>query len=66
MQTVGALAAKTHFFTTKQDHADATLTSAKAMEQPHVKQAIKRLQDFSQSNILGDLDWKELRDEERK
>lgn len=79
MQKVGAFEAKTHFsalldqvekgeqiIITKHGHPIAKLVPAKTRDQERIKLAIQRLKEFSQSNRLGGLDWKKLRDEGRR
>ena len=79
MQRMGAFEAKTHFSSlldqvergeefiiTKHGHPVAKLVSVKSNQRKQVHQAIQRLKTFSESNTLGDLDWKQLRDEGRR
>lgn len=79
MQTIGAFSAKTHFSSlleqvekgeqviiTKHGHPVAKLVSIKSTDNEHIRQTIKRLKKFGQSNLLGGLNWKTLRDEGRK
>jgi prevent-host-death family protein len=79
MHTVGAFEAKTHFsalleriekgeqiIITKHGHPVAKLVPTVAVNREQARQAIQRLKKFSQSNLLGGLDWKTLRDEGRR
>lgn len=79
MRTVGAFEAKTHFsalleevekgeqvIITKHGHPVAKLVPTVGRDQEHVRQSIQRLKKFNQSNKLGGLDWKKLRDEGRR
>lgn len=79
MQTVGTFEAKTHFsalldqvekgeqiLITKHGHPVAKLISVKSTLRERKHQAIMRLKTFAQSQTLGGLDWKTLRDEGRK
>lgn len=79
MSTVGAFDAKTHFsdllkevekggkvVITKHGRPVAKLVPVKSITQEDVCSAIEKLLNFSKTHTLGDLDWKELRDEGRK
>ena len=79
MQSIGAFQAKTHFsalleqvekgdqiIITRHGHAVAKLVPITDVSPARIHRAIQRLQEFSQSNKLGGLDWKELRDEGRR
>lgn len=79
MQSIGAFQAKTHFsalleqvekgeqiIITKHGHAVAKLVPVTDFNPERIHNAIQRLQQFSQSNKLDGLNWKELRDEGRK
>ena len=79
MQTVGAFQAKTHFSSlldqvekgeqiiiTKHGHPVAKLIPAIIINQASSRHAIQRIKEFSKTNTLGGIDWKELRDEGRR
>ncbi len=79
MRTIGAFEAKTHFsalleqvengeqiLITKHGHPIAKMVPATTIDREQIRKTIQRLKEFSQSNLLGDLDWKELRDEGRR
>lgn len=79
MTTVGAFAAKTHFsalleraakgeeiIITRHGRPVARLVPAAVSEEAQVEQAIAALKGFRQGATLGDLSWKELRDEGRR
>lgn len=79
MQSIGAFQAKTHFsalleqvekgehiIITKHGHPIAKLVPATESNPARVHNAIQRLQQFSQTNQLGGLNWKDLRDEGRR
>lgn len=79
MRSIGAFQAKTHFsalleevekgdqiIITKHGHAVAKLVPANDNNPERIRNAIKRLKEFGQSNKLGDLNWKDLRDEGRR
>lgn len=79
MSTVGAFDAKTHFsellkeveqggvvIITKHGRPVAKLLPVKSRSKEDIHLAIQEILGFSQSHTLGDLDWKELRDEGRK
>ena len=79
MQTMGAFEAKTHFsalleqveqgeefLITRHGHPVAKLISIKSNGRKQVHNSIQRLRAMSQVNVLGDLDWKSLRDEGRR
>lgn len=76
MQSIGVSQAKTHFsalleqvekgnqfIITKRGHAVAKLIPVTQVDPARVHRAIQRLQEFSQSNKLGGLDWKKLKDD---
>lgn len=77
MSTVGAFDAKTHFsellkeveaggqvVITKHGRPIAKLVPIQGARE--MATAIQKILDFSKSHSLGDLDWKDLRDEGRK
>jgi prevent-host-death family protein len=79
MQTIGAFEAKTHFSAlllqvekgeqvviTKHGHPVAKLIPILGEDREAVRQTIQQLKRFVQSNTLGGLDWKSLRDEGRR
>lgn len=79
MTIVGAFDAKTHFskllkeveqggqvIITKHGRPVAMLLPAQGKNQESIRLAIQELLAFSNSHTLGELDWKELRDEGRK
>lgn len=79
MQSIGAFQAKTYFSSlleqvekgeeiiiTKHGHAVAKLVPITEVNPARVHNAIQRLLQFSQSNKLGSIDWKKLRDEGRR
>ena len=79
MRSIGTFQAKTHFSSlleqvengdeiiiTKHGHAVAKLVPVTESNPARVLKAIQRLQQFSQSNKLDGLGWKELRDEGRR
>lgn len=79
MHTVGAFEAKTHFsallekvekgeniIITKHGHPIAKLLPAKTVDREQIRKTIEQLKKFRQSNKMGGLDWKALRDEGRK
>jgi prevent-host-death family protein len=79
MSTVGAFDAKTHFsellkeveqggqvIITKHGRPVAKLLPAQGLTQENICLAIQKILDFSKSHTLGNLDWKELRDEGRR
>ncbi|WP_438752566.1 type II toxin-antitoxin system Phd/YefM family antitoxin [Pararhizobium sp. O133] len=79
MSKIGAFEAKTHFSSlldrvangeeitiTKHGRAIARLVSAEPDEATTPQSAFQKLKELRRSNTLGDLSWKELRDEGRK
>lgn len=77
MQTISAIEAKTHFsvlleqvekgeqvIITKHGHPVAKLIPAIGVDRERVRKSMQRLKAFNQSNKLGGLDWKKLRDGE--
>ena len=79
MQTFGAFEAKTHFSSlleqvekgeqiliTKHGHPVAKLISTTKPNKESVRLTIQRLKEFNKANLLGNVDWKTLRDEGRK
>lgn len=79
MQTIGAFKAKTHFSAlleqvekgeqiviTKHGHPIAKMIPISDIDCESVQLAINRLKEFNRNLTLGDLDWKELRDEGRR
>ncbi len=78
--TMGAFEAKTHFskileiidageqvIITKHGHPVARILPYTEKEEPvDMGEIISQLEAFNQSHILGDLDWKTLRDKGRK
>lgn len=79
MQTVGAYETKTHFsalleqvekgehvLITKHGHPVAKLILSNQADKGKSRLAMVKLQAFSQTNTLKGLDWKILRDEERR
>jgi prevent-host-death family protein len=79
MITVGTLEAKTHLsalleraaageeiLVTKHGKPFARIVGAKMRDQTAVNSAIDRLKQLRKGTTLGDLNWKDLRDEGRK
>jgi len=79
MQTIGAFDAKTHFSSllaqvekgehviiTKHGYPIAKLIPATTASNARKHLALKKLQNFSDSQTLGSIDWKTLRDEGRQ
>ena len=79
MHTVGAFEAKTHFsallervekgeqiVVTKHGHPVAKIVPIVAIDREQARLAIQQIKKFGQSNLLGGLDWKTLRDEGRR
>ena len=79
MHKVGAFQAKTHFSAlleqvekgeqvtiTKHGRPVAKLIPTGIVDRERIRQTIVRLKEFSQGNLLGNLDWKTLRDEGRR
>lgn len=79
MRSIGAFQAKTHFsalleevekggqiIITKHGHAVAKLVPTNDNNPERIRNAINRLKEFGQYNKLGDLNWKDLRDEGRR
>jgi prevent-host-death family protein len=79
MTTLGAFQVKTHFSSlldkvekgeqiiiTKHGYPVAKLVPISGHTQELVHKTIARLKAFAQSNALGGLDWKALRDEGRR
>lgn len=51
---------------TKNGYPIARLLPARTTEREQRRQAVQRIREFSESNLLGGLDWKELRDVGRR
>ena len=79
MSKIGAFEAKTHFSSlldrvangeeitiTKHGKAVARLVSAAPLEASAQESAFQKLKELRRANTLGDISWKELRDEGRK
>jgi prevent-host-death family protein len=79
MTTIGAFQAKTHFSAllekvekgeqiviTKHGHPVAKIVPIDGKNNEHVCRAIRQLKEFSKEHTLGNLNWKDLRDEGRR
>lgn len=79
MSTIGAFDAKTHFsellkevekgeqvVITKHGRPVAKLIPVQGVSKLDSESAIQKLLEFSKLHTLGDIDWKDLRDEGRK